>query len=72
MTVAELSRSESTAQSLYYRWTKEFLEAGKQRQSGNTKPQEDSSEIQVLLQQNDQLKQLAAVLSLKNRVLKKV
>ena len=71
MTVAELCRKEGIAQSLYYRWSKEFLEAGKQRLSGNTKRQADSSEVQVLRQQNDQLKQLVAELSLKNRVLKK-
>lgn len=71
MTVAELCRKEGIAQSLYYRWSKEFLEAGKQRLSGNTKRQADTSEVQGLRQQNDQLKQLVAELSLNNRVLKK-
>ena len=38
-TIAELCRREGIAQSLYYKWSKEFLEAGKQRLSGNTKRQ---------------------------------
>lgn len=71
MTVAELCRKEGISQSLYYKWSKEFLEAGKQRLAGNTKRQADSEEVKDLKQENEQMKLLIAELSLKNRVLKK-
>jgi transposase len=70
-TVAELCRREGIAQSLYYKWSKEFLEAGKQRLSGNTKRQADSEEVSGMKYENEQLKQLVAELALKNKVLKK-
>ena len=66
-----MCRREGIAQSLYYKWSKEFLEAGKARLAGNTKRQADSEEVGDLRSENDQLKQLVAELSLKNRVLKK-
>jgi transposase len=69
--VAELCRREGIAQSLYYKWSKEFLEAGKQRLAGNTKRQADSQEVTEMRHENEQLKQLVAELALKNRVLKK-
>lgn len=69
--VAELCRREGIAESLYYRWSKEFLEAGKARLVGNTKRQATSDEVKGLRQENEQLKQLVAELALKNRVLKK-
>ncbi len=69
--VAELCRREGIAESLYYSWSKEFMEAGKARLSGNTKRQASSSEVTDLRQENEQLKQLVAELALKNRVLKK-
>jgi transposase len=34
--IAELCRKEGVAQSLYYSWSKEFLEAGKKRLAGDT------------------------------------
>ena len=55
---------------LYYRWSKDFLEAGKKRFQGDTVKEANSSEVTDLRQENDQLKQLVAELSLKNRVLK--
>jgi transposase len=69
--VAELCRREGIAESLYYSWSKEFMEAGKARLAGNTKRQASSSEVDDLRQENEQLKQLVAELALKNRVLKK-
>jgi transposase len=69
--VAELCRREGIAQSLYYKWSKEFLEAGKSRLTGDTKREATSDEVKELRQENDQLKQLVAELALKNRVLKK-
>ena len=70
-TVAELCRREGISESVYYRWSKGILEAGKQRLVGNTKRQATSDEVVGLRQENEQLKQLVAELALKNRVLKK-
>jgi transposase len=69
--ITELCRREGINSNLYYRWSKEFLEAGKQRLAGNTQREADSSEVKELKSENEQLKQLVAELSLKNRVLKK-
>ena len=71
VTIAELCRREGIAESLYYSWSKEFMEAGKARLSGNTKRQASSSEVDDLRQENEQLKQAVAELLLANRVLKK-
>ena len=70
-TIAELCRREGIAQSLYYKWSKEFMEAGKSRLTGDTKRQASSEDVDDLRAENDQLKQLVAELALKNRVLKK-
>ena len=70
-TIAELCRREGISESVYYRWSKEFLEAGKQRLVGNTKRQATSDDVTGLRRENEQLKQLVAELALKNRVLKK-
>ena len=69
-TIAELCRREGISSGMYYKWSKEFLEAGKQRLAGNSKRQADSDEVKELRRQNEQYKQLVAELSLKNRVLK--
>lgn len=69
--IAELCRREGIGESLYYKWSKDFLEAGKSRLVGNTVRQATSDEVKGLKSENDQLKQLVAELSLKNRVLKK-
>lgn len=69
--IAELCRREGIAQSMYYKWSKEFMEAGKQRLAGNTKRQADSSEVKELRKENGQLKELVAEIALKNKVLKK-
>ncbi len=71
MSVAELCRKEGISQSLYYKWSKEFLEAGKQRLAGNTTRQADSSEVREMRQESEQMKLLIAELSLNNRRLKK-
>ena len=70
-TVAELCRKEGISQSLYYSWSKEFLEAGKRRLMGDTKRQATSGEVLSLRKENNQLKELVADLYLKNVVLKK-
>jgi transposase len=69
--VAELCRKEGISQSLYYKWSKEFLEAGKSRLAGDTKRQADGTEVKEMRRENEQMKLLIAELSLKNRMLKK-
>jgi transposase len=69
--IAALCRREGIAESLYYKWSKEFMEAGKARLAGDTKRQANSGEVDALRAENEQLKQLVAELALKNRVLKK-
>ena len=69
--IAALCRREGIATSLYYSWSKEFLEAGKSRLTGDSKREATSDEVQELRRENNQLKQLVAELALKNRVLKK-
>jgi len=64
--IAAICRREGIAPSLYYKWSKTFLQAGKRRLKGD-----NSDEVSELRQENEQLKQLVAELSLKNRVLKK-
>jgi transposase len=70
-TVAKLCRREGINQNLYYKWSKEFLEVGKQRLVGDTNRQASSDEVKELRREMEQLKQLAVERALKNRVLKK-
>ena len=69
--IAELCRREGINPNMYYKWSKEFLEAGKARLTGDTKREATSSEVAGLRHENEQLKQVVAELLLKNRVLKK-
>ena len=69
--IAELCRRESINQNVYYRWSKEFLEAGKQRLAGDIKREASTTEVTDLKKENDQLKRLLADIMLKNDVLKK-
>ena len=71
VSIAELCRREGIVANLYYRWSKDFLEAGKTRLQGDTVRDATSDEVVELRQENEQLKQLVAELSLKNRLLKK-
>jgi len=70
-TTADIYRREGIHPSQYYKWSKEFLEAGKSRLAGDTKRQASSGDVDELRSENDQLKQAVAELLLKNRVLKK-
>jgi transposase len=70
--ISAICRREGIAPSLYYKWSKTFLQAGKRRLKGDTIREANSDEVTELRRENDQLKQLVAELSLKNRVLKKV
>ena len=69
--IAELCRREGISPNLYYNWSKELLEAGKQRLLGNTKREATSSEVLDLRKENDELKHVVADLTLRNRTLKK-
>ena len=69
--ITAICRREGIVPNLYYRWSKDFLEAGKRRLQGDTEREANSMEVNTLRQENDQLKHLVAELSLKNRVLKK-
>ena len=69
--IAELCRREGIVQSLYYKWSKDFMEAGKSRLAGDTKREASSEDVADLRAENEQLKQVVAELVLKNRVLKK-
>ena len=69
--IAELCRREGLNQNVYYRWSKEFLESGKQRLAGDIKREATSTEVTDLKKENDQLKRLMADIMLKNDVLKK-
>ena len=69
--ISEVCRREGIVPNLYYRWSKDFLEAGKKRLQGDTVREANSNEVSGIKQENEQLKQLVAELSLKNRMLKK-
>ena len=69
--IAALCRREGIAESLYYKWSKEFLEAGKRRLSGDTERQATSPEVKDLRSEALALKECVADLTLENRLLKK-
>ena len=69
--IAELCRKEGIAQSLYYTWSKEFMEAGKRRLAGDTARAATSDEVKVLRREARDLKECVADLTLENRLLKK-
>jgi transposase len=69
--IAELCRREGLHQNLYYRWSKEFLEAGKKRLAGDTEREASSGEVSTLRKESAQLKEALAETMLENRLLKK-
>lgn len=69
--IAEICRKEKIHPNMYYRWSKEFLEAGKKRLTGDLKREATSSEVDALKDENAQLKEALAEVMLKNRLLKK-
>ena len=69
--IAELCRREGIATSMYYGWSKEFLEAGKKRLSGDTAREATSDEVRSLRREASALKEVVADLTLENRLLKK-
>jgi len=69
--IASLCRQEGISESLYYSWSKEFLEAGKRRLAGDTARQATSPEVKDLRSESAALKEVVAELTLENRLLKK-
>ena len=69
--ITELCRREGIATSLYYSWSKEFLEAGKKRLAGDTTRQATSPEVKELRAESAALKEAVADLTVENRLLKK-
>ena len=69
--IAELCRREGISESLYYSWSKEFLEAGKKRLAGDTARQASSGEVKELRSEMRDLKEALAEQILENRLLKK-
>src|ERR687895_1024250 len=69
--IAELCRREGIASSMYYGWSKKFLEAGKKRLAGDTARAATSDEVRDLRREASALKEVVAELTLENRLLKK-
>jgi len=69
--IAALCRREAIAESLYYAWSKEFLEAGKRRLAGDTARAATSDEVKALRQEARALKEVVAEQTLELRLLKK-
>ena len=70
-TIAELCRREGIAQSIYYKWSKEFLEAGKRRLAGDTARAASTGEVKSLRLEARELKEVVAEQALELRLLKK-
>lgn len=70
-TIAALCRKYGINDGLYYKWSKDFLEAGKKRLSGDTERNANTQEVEHLRKENDNLKKALADLYLHNEMLKK-
>lgn len=71
MSVAELCRKYSVQQAQFYKWNKEFLEAGKKRLSRDTTREATSDEVAELRKENQKLKETVADLVLRYDIVKK-
>ena len=69
--ITGICRREGIAPALYYRWSKDFIEAGKKRLNGDSQREANTSEVNDLRKENTDLKEVVAELTLSNRVLKK-
>ena len=69
--IASLCRREGIAESLYYNWSKEFLEAGKKRLAGDTARAATSDDVKQLRRETRDLKEVVAEQALELRLLKK-
>ena len=68
--IAELCRREGIPPNVYYRWSKDFLEAGKKRLAGDTAREATSDDVKGLRREAAALKEVVADLTLENRLLK--
>jgi transposase len=69
--IAELCRREGIAQGVYYKWSKDFMEAGKRRLAGDTSRAANSDEVRDLRREARDLKEVVAEQMLEMRLLKK-
>ena len=69
--VAAICRKHGIQESLFYKWNKEFLEAGKKRLSGDTTREATSDEVTALRKENQRLKEMVADLMLRYDIVKK-
>ena len=69
--IAELCRREGIAQGVYYKWSKNFLEAGKRRLTGDTDRAANTYEVRNLRREARELKEVVAEQALEMRLLKK-
>ena len=69
--IAELCRREGIAQGVYYKWSKDFMEAGKRRLAGDTARAANSDEVRDIRKEARDLKEVVAEQMLENRLLKK-
>ena len=69
--ITDLCRKEGIHPTMYYKWSKSFLESGKRQLNGDTIREASSNEVKELRDENDELKMLVAEVVLRNRVLKK-
>ena len=69
--IAEICRREGINPNLYYRWSKDFLEAGKKRLNGDTEREANTAEVTELRKEAEGLKLLVAEQALELRVIKK-
>jgi len=69
--IAELCRREGISQGIYYKWSKDFMEAGKKRLAGDIVRQANSSEVLHLRKEASELKEVVAEQTLELRLLKK-
>lgn len=68
--IVSICRTYAIHQNLYFKWSKDFMEAGKKRLSGDTLREANTDEVMGLIEENVQLKQELAELYLQNKVLK--
>ncbi|MBU0951863.1 MAG: hypothetical protein KKH91_03415 [Elusimicrobia bacterium] len=69
--VSELCRREGIAAAIYYKWLKDFMEAGKSRLKGDSLREANSDEVDGLRRETEQLKELVGDMTLQLHLLKK-
>jgi transposase len=69
--VAAICRKHGIQKSMFYKWNKEFMEAGKKRLAGDTTREATSDEVTALRKENQRLKEIVAELVLRYDILKK-